>query len=156
MNSPEHRANILTGAYQNVGFGVASSPNYQNNGPETIIVAEYAEPVARAAHITFTVNNPRKPLSSNTPNTSDTTELSAQPVSRIQLLTQGKAIWSALALSAISGAALVLIIIKYGIRFKRAAVASEAFIVLHPFLDILLVFIITVGYVFTRSAGFIR
>jgi len=45
MNSPEHRANILNTTYQEVGFGIASSPNYQGTGPETIVVAMYAEPV---------------------------------------------------------------------------------------------------------------
>lgn len=45
MNSPEHRANILNTAYEEVGFGIASSANYQGSGPETIIVAMYAEPV---------------------------------------------------------------------------------------------------------------
>jgi len=44
MNSPEHRANILNAAYKEVGFGIANSPNYQNSGPETIVVAMYATP----------------------------------------------------------------------------------------------------------------
>src|SRR5206468_12650742 len=53
MNSAEHRANILETSYQNVGFGVAQSPNYQGQGAETIVVAEYGQPVPAAANITF-------------------------------------------------------------------------------------------------------
>ncbi|MFZ1249307.1 MAG: CAP domain-containing protein [Candidatus Saccharimonadales bacterium] len=49
MNSPGHRANILNTTFQEVGFGVANSPNYQNGGPETIVVAMYAQPTVVAA-----------------------------------------------------------------------------------------------------------
>ena len=46
MNSPEHRANVLNTGYQEVGFGVANSANYQGNGPETVVVAMYASPTS--------------------------------------------------------------------------------------------------------------
>lgn len=49
MNSPEHRANILNTTFQQVGFGVANAANYQGTGPETVVVAMYAEPVVAAA-----------------------------------------------------------------------------------------------------------
>lgn len=49
MNSPGHRANILNASYQEVGFGIANSPNFVGTGPETIVVAEYAQPVATTA-----------------------------------------------------------------------------------------------------------
>ena len=49
MNSPGHRANILNSAYSEVGFGMANSPNYQQNGQQTIVVAMYARPVVAAA-----------------------------------------------------------------------------------------------------------
>ncbi len=150
MNSPEHRANILTPDYQNVGFGVASSPNYQNKGPETVIVAEYAEPASNGNSISFTVANPTV---KNTP--LKPTEISAQPVSRIQLLSDGSTMASII-VAAITGAALMFILIKYSIRFKRAVHISEAFIIQHPVLDTVAVFVITLGYVLTRSSGFIR
>ena len=44
MNSPEHRANILNTTYKDVGFGIVNAPNYQGTGPETIVVAMYADP----------------------------------------------------------------------------------------------------------------
>jgi hypothetical protein len=51
MNSPEHRANILDTSFQDVGFGFANSPNYQDTGEETIIVAMYAKPQVAAAPV---------------------------------------------------------------------------------------------------------
>lgn len=50
MNSPGHKANIMNTSYQEVGFGIANSANYQGTGPETIVVAMYGHPqVASAA-----------------------------------------------------------------------------------------------------------
>ncbi len=45
MNSPGHRANILNSSFSEVGFGVANSPNYVGNGPQTVVVAMYALPI---------------------------------------------------------------------------------------------------------------
>ncbi len=148
MNSPEHRANILNAQYQNVGFGIASSPNFQGKGPVTVVVAEYAEPVGSVANITFTVPD-------HAPQTTST-ELSAKPVARIQLLTGGRATWSALALSAIAGAALTLFLIRHGFRLRRLITQGEMFVVHHPLLDITFVFIFTAGFVLTRASGIIR
>jgi uncharacterized protein YkwD len=44
MNSAGHRANILNGSFQEVGFGVVNAPSYQGSGPQTIVVAMYAQP----------------------------------------------------------------------------------------------------------------
>ncbi len=49
MNSPGHRANILTSGYQDVGFGVANAAAYQNQGEETIVVALYGTQVQTIA-----------------------------------------------------------------------------------------------------------
>ena len=44
MNSPGHRANILNASFVDVGFGIIDIPNYQNTGPQTLVVAMYAAP----------------------------------------------------------------------------------------------------------------
>jgi uncharacterized protein YkwD len=44
MNSPAHRANILKADYQEVGFGIANSPNFNGSGEETVVVAMYGKP----------------------------------------------------------------------------------------------------------------
>lgn len=155
MNSPEHRANILSADYQNVGFGVASSPNYQGKGPEIIVVAEYGQPVATAANISFTVpetaaNKPVRHVRGGA------TELSAKPVSRIDVLTGGSLSWATMAVSAIAGAAFAMFITRHGFRIQRTLVKGEAFIVHHPKFDIAIVVIFTAGIVLTRTSGIIR
>ena len=49
MNSPTHRANMLDGAFIEVGFGFANSANYNDSGPETVVVAMYGKPQTLAA-----------------------------------------------------------------------------------------------------------
>ncbi len=44
MDSPTHRANILTAEYKDVGFGIANGANFQG-GENTVIVALYGNPV---------------------------------------------------------------------------------------------------------------
>ncbi|HUY85463.1 MAG TPA: CAP domain-containing protein [Candidatus Dormibacteraeota bacterium] len=143
MNSPKHRANILDTNYRNVGFGVASSPNYQGRGPETVIVAEYGQPVGTPASVA--------------PNAQSAVVegASAQPVSRIQLLTGGQAAWSALAVSALAGAAFALFIVRNGLRLRRLVLEGESFVAHHPLLDIAIVFVFTAGFVMTRVGGII-
>lgn len=155
MNSTEHRANILNGNYQNVGFGVASSPNYQGQGPATIVVAEYAQPLPAVANITFTVPK----TADNTPVGTVrgvNTELAAQHVSRLQILTGGQAAWATVVASALTGAALALFITRHSLRLHKALVRGEVFVAHHPMLDIIIVLIFTSGSVLTRSSGMIR
>lgn len=49
MNSASHKANMLDGTYQEVGFGFANASNYQSSGPQTIVVAMYGTPQVAAA-----------------------------------------------------------------------------------------------------------
>jgi hypothetical protein len=150
MNSQEHRANILNDAYSEVGFGVAVSQNYQGHGPQTIVVAEYAEPAEAAAHITFQVDN--QPVQA----VKSAQEIAAQPVSRVQVLTNGQAVWSLAAVSAITGVAATLFILRHGFRLKRWLNQGEAFVVQHPYVDVAIVFVVTVGYLLTRTSGIIK
>ncbi len=143
MNSAEHRANILDSGYQDVGFGVAESPNYQGHGPQVIVVAEYAQPVGATAIADHHVQNTQ-------------TELAAQPVSRIQLLSGGQAAWAQLAAAALAGAALALMIMRHGLRFKRLVFQGEAYLVHHPMLDLVFTIIFVAGFVLTRTSGLIR
>ncbi len=49
MNSPPHKANLLSASFTEVGFGIANSPNYVGNGPQTVVVAMYGKPQVLAA-----------------------------------------------------------------------------------------------------------
>lgn len=142
MNSQEHRDNILNASYREVGFGVASAPNYQGQGPQTVLVAEYGQPGGAAA-------SPSEVQGAATPGAT------SQPVSRIQVLTGGQATWSALVISALAGAALALFIVRHGLRLHRVLVRGETFIARHAVLDIAIVFVFTAGFVLTRGSGII-
>jgi uncharacterized protein YkwD len=155
MNSPEHRANMLDPAYVDVGFGVASSANYQGKGPEVIVVALYAKPVPAAANITFNVpatasNTTAKPLAGNT------LDPSAKLVSRIQLLTNGHASWSLAAVSFLSGIAATVYVIRHGLRLRKLMRQGEHFVSMHIGLDIIIVLTAVAGFILTRTSGVIR
>lgn len=150
MNSKEHRANILNASYTEVGFGVASSPDFLGTGQQTVVVAEYAQPVSSVANISFDVKNPNpqvKPAS---------TELAAKPVSRIQVLSGGNASWSMLAVSAIFGAALALFVIRHSLQIHRAVSKGEEFVAHHPKFDIAIAVVAVLGFLLTRTSGLIH
>jgi hypothetical protein len=153
MNSPEHRANLLNGNYEDVGFGIASSPNYLGKGPAEVVVAEYAQPSGAVSNITFSVNNPASTTSSGV---KGATELSSKKVSRIQLLTDGKASWSMAAASAVLGAAVMWLLVRNGLRIHRLASKGEEILVHHPWVDVAVVFAAMAGYVLTRTGGLIH
>lgn len=142
MSSPQHRSNLLNAAYQHVGFGVAQSQNYQGLGPETIVVAEYGQPAGSVLGTEAT------PPAAN--------DLPAKNVARIDVLTKGQATWSALAIGVITGAALMLFIIRHGFHIKRLLSNGEAFVVHHPYIDIAVVAVLTIGYLLTRPGGIIQ
>lgn len=147
MNSPEHRANILDASYQNVGFGIASSPNYLGQGPQTVIVAEYAEPegISIGARVPATPENTPKPQT-NAP-------INSSPVSRIQDLT-GVA-WTSAAVLFFTLSAAVLFVLRHGNRFRKLVIEGETFVMHHAFLDIAFVLVATIGILLTRTSGFI-
>jgi uncharacterized protein YkwD len=143
MNSPAHRANLLNNKYQDVGFGVAQSANYQGEGPTTIVVAEYGTP----AGVTLGASQSAVATGGGA--------APAQSVSRIQLLT-GQPIWITAAVSALAGAAAALFIVRHGVRFKRLALEGEHFITNRPLLDIGLVFVGTLAVIFVQASGTIH
>lgn len=154
MNSREHRANILNADYQNVGFGVASSPNYQGQGSQTIVVAEYGLPTAAAANISFQVPEPRSVEGANSKLVAK--DISTKPVARIQTLTGSRALWSLLVVSAVAGAAFMYLLLKHGLKLKKYIQEGEAYVHHHPMVDIAAVLLITVAIVLTRTDGFIK
>lgn len=155
MNSAEHKTNILNSSYRQVGFGTASSLDYQHKGPQTVVVAEYASPVTAAANITFSVDNPRvatgAPASKIVP-----TEIQSRKVSRIQIITDGHASWSLFAVTVIASSALIVFVLRHGFYLRRAFSRGELFVVRHPALDIVIVLIVMAGFILSRTSGFIH
>lgn len=140
MNSIDHRANILDADYQDVGFATASSPDYQGNGPETVIVAEYAEPVGMINQDTGTYTSAPVLLGTT-----------AQPVSRLQLVNSDQ--WVELAMAAIAGAAIALFFVRHALAWRRVLVRGEQFVLSHPLLDVVLMAAVVMVFVYAHTAG---
>lgn len=200
LNSPEHKANMLNSNYADVGFGVANAASYQNEGPQTIVVAMYGRQVAAAPKpapapapaptVTNTVpapqttqNTPAQPTPSaddaqedkkdtkpapvasptnNTPDnpgpsaTANNDTASEEKVSRIQLVSQGAAPWSAFAMSTLGVACIIIFLFRHSLAWRRVIVRGERFLIKSHLLDIILVGIGILGFILTRSAGTIH
>ncbi|MGI0135085.1 MAG: CAP domain-containing protein, partial [Candidatus Micrarchaeaceae archaeon] len=145
MASTEHRDNILDKKYQNVGFGIANSPNYQGHGPATVVVAEYGQPLAPVA---TTASTPLAPTATvNAP--------ASQPVARVQLLS-GNFSYSVLLVVIIAGLAAIVFILRHGLAFRKLLVEGEEFVIHHGYLDIAAVAIAVAGILLTRTVGVIH
>lgn len=140
MNSPEHRANMLDSNFEEVGFGIAESPDYIGHGPELIVVAEYGEPLIAVPG-----------QSDNTPRTVATPQL--QNVSRLSLIAGNNASWSELLISVLIGAAGATLIIRHGLYLRRLAAEGEEFVISHPYFDITVVCLCTAGVLLLRTTG---
>jgi uncharacterized protein YkwD len=140
MNSAEHRANLLDNQYQNVGFGIATTQNYQGRGPQTVVVALYGEPKTSEA----AVLGAQQALPSS------------QHIARIQLMTNGIAPWSIALMSFIAGGCVVFFIVRHGLLMRRAFARSEAFIIHHPMLDVAVLSLGVVSFVLAQTSGFIH
>jgi hypothetical protein len=182
MNSPGHKANIMNTGYTEVGFGIADTASYQGTGEQTIVVAMYGSPqvlaAAPAAPAPVAPTPKPEPIPSpaaeptpapqeevnttpvaaeeDTPKTVATAPVVPQKVARIQLLSGATPSWSTFAVSAIATIAFAIFILRHGLLLRRVLVKSEAFIHKHPFLDITLVAIATIGVVLAQSDGIIR
>lgn len=137
MHSPEHRANILDSAYQNVGFGVATSTNYLGTGPETVVVAMYGQPAGQTASLPAL----------NAPGAGD--------VDRLQLVSN-TAPATVTVLAVIGSCALVAVLLRHGLAWRRLLVRGEYFVVSHPGFDIALVAVATLILLLNHSVGFIH
>ena len=142
MHSPEHRANILDSSFQNVGFGIAYSPDYQNQGPQTLVVAMYGQPAVASAVNPFT-------------NSASIVAPPSQRLSWAQILIGNDSSWIAISVALISAALLIYLLYSHGRRWKRLVAHGEDFIVHHPLIDLALMSLIMFGFVISSTAGYI-
>lgn len=156
MNSPGHRANILNASYQNVGFGVVTSPNYQGRGEQTIVVAEYGKPSTSVANIRFTVPGTEAPTATTPAVVAGDREPESRLVSRLQLLNQGQPTWTTFAVTLIATSAVLVFMIRHGFYLRRLLVKGEVFVAHHPVFDFFIITLATVGFVLTRTGGIIK
>lgn len=144
MNSASHKANIL-GDYEDIGFGIASSANYQG-GSNTIVVAHYGK--ARAAEALATQVTPE----SGTLSSTAAADTANESTTVFQLLQQGQATTIALVgigLVAIAAAGFGL---AHRAFMKHALREGKQFVAHHPLVDAVAV-CTTLGIILTTSVG---
>ena len=148
MSSSGHRSSILNTNYQQVGFGIAHSNNYQNKGPETVIVAIYATPAGQTLPQATSNNNSYDNMSSLEP--------ASQPISRVVGLVNISPLISTLLIGVVVGASIAVLVIRHGLIIKKWVLKGEALVVNHPYIDFSLVVIIVLGAVLSQTIGYIR
>lgn len=178
MNSPGHRANIMNTTFTEVGFGIANVENYQDTGPQTIVVAMYGAPQVASATAAAPAAKPKAAAPAPTPATEqpapatpaetlvpevvvandllDEIAPDSQKIARIQLLSDAIAPWTIFAITTLAIGAMVIVFLRHSLTWHRALVRGERFILHHKFLDITLVLVGVVGFILTRSAGSIH
>jgi hypothetical protein len=153
MNSPAHRENLLDPSYQEVGFGVANSQDFQGNGPETIVVALYGKP-----------GTPQVLGASSSGASDDQAFSTSNPfgreanmsVSKVQTITAGETPWVTLMVGVVGGLALSYVFIKNGVGIHRKIRKGERFVIKHPVFDITVVVFVAVCALLCQSVGLIR
>lgn len=138
MQSPDHRANVLSDNFSQVGFGVAQSADYLGEGPKTIIVAMYALPTSAGSSI---------PLTTVAPD-------GAAPVSRVQTLVGSQI--SAFIVGVVGTLAVLAVLFRHGFAWRRLLNRGEMFVIEHPVLDVVLVSVVVLAVLLNQTAGFIR
>lgn len=154
MNSPSHKANLLDDSFTEVGFGYANANNYQGKGEVTIVVAMYGTPLYGTVSAQDTpVETPtaQLPVTSNSPVIAG----SPRPVTRVDMLTNGRLPWLTFAVGMISGLAMAVLILKHGLALRKLVLQGEAFFLHHPLLDAVLIALIVAGLFLGQTTGFI-
>lgn len=142
MNSPTHKANVL-GDYTDIGFGIASSPNYEG-GENTVVVAHYGKPRSTATTATA--------QSSGTLSAASTTSVNDSSTNVLGLLKQGET--PAVAAVSIGLVAIVAggFALTHRAFMKHAFKEGKKFAVHHPLIDITLV-TAALGIILTTTVG---
>lgn len=151
LNSPDHRANVLSTNYDDVGFGIARSNNFQGQGPQTVIVAMYASPSGEALSTNThgsTSNSAYTNLSVVQPN--------QQTVARVDTLTSNYPLLAVFITGLVGGAVACFLIIRHAVKIKRWLVKGEAVVIEHPLIDLALVIVVIACALLNQTTGFIR
>lgn len=182
MNSPSHKANLLSGSFTEVGFGIANSENFTGTGQQTIVVAMYGAPQAAPVAAAKPAPKPQAPVAQPATKPAATVdpmslppapvekevistplEESEQPIvaapatiNRVQLFGNGGALWSAsLVVLAVLSIGLLWLVHK-GFHLKRYVLAGEHFVAKHIHLDMTVLAIVYLGFVLLSSSGFVK
>ncbi len=150
MNSPSHRANLLNGDLSEVGFGIMNVESYQNNGPQTIVVAMYGTPSGAGA-----VLMPNTPVAQS-PAVQTAAVPEQKKITVAQSVTNGYAPWINLLTGALLGGTIMYLLSKHAWNLRRAIHRSERFILHHPLLDITLLALLALTTLLSQTTGIIH
>lgn len=175
MNSPTHKANLMDKDYTEVGFGYANAPDFQQDGPETVVVAMYGRPQVKAAvtsqptvkpkpkqvaeQVNSNASSPEpKSVASPTPVTTAAAliEPPTRQIALIETLTGGQFPWALLALGLLAGGTISVMLVRHSLKLRHLLRNSEKFILHHPIIDTGLILIVLVSIILSRGVGFIR
>ncbi len=151
MNSQKHRDNLLDADLREVGFGIVNAPSFQNEGPQTIVVALYGTPPETAA-----IAPPGNIQSPPAPTPQILAAPSQQKISLAQSLTGGIMPWINLVIGILIGTIIVYLVMSHGLRLRRALRRSERFILHHPLFDITLVAFAGLMVLLSQTTGIIH
>lgn len=136
LQSPAHRANLLSRHFSEVGFGIIDSSNFDNRGPSTIVVAIYASP---------------QPISATTNTDPNYTLGSHMTINKAQLLAGSG--WVSYLIGFGIGAAIAYLGIAHGKQIRKSWRKGERFIINHPLLDSVVIALVAAGIFMLRAAG---
>lgn len=140
INSAEHRHNMLDNDFTEVGFGVASSPDFNGSGAANVVVAMYAKP------------NTSKPagaadISPNTPLVLG----NSKKITLVESLTQAS--WLVYVIGALIGASATYLLLTHSLTLKKSYKKSERFFIKHPLLDSVIIAGAGIGVILLKSVG---
>lgn len=119
-----------------------------------------AQPAEQATPAPTTTETPKKATQQTaatpTPAQPEPKVISAKPVSRIDVLTNGNAQWAALALSTLATVGAISVLLRHARIWRRYLVKGEEFFIKHPLLDTVFVAVGVLGFILTRTTGFIQ
>jgi Cysteine-rich secretory protein family len=154
MNSPEHRANILNPDYSQVGFGIAVSGNYLHSGPQIIVVAMYGDPLTKSGLNVIPGHSNNQSAVLGDFASTQSQSVTGQRVSRVQIITGFNRSFIVVMVLLVSAG--VVIVYRHTLMWRRVIVNGEKFVANHFLLDLAVVSIFVLGFLLTRTAGFIH
>lgn len=141
MTSTTHRKNLLDVDYQEVGFGMANSKNFNQTGPATVIVAMYAKPADQAGLLGGSTEN------------SDTLG-SSQSVSNAGVIMRSA--WATFSVSVLAIGLTIYLAVTHTKTLKRLVKKGEKLAIRHPLLDSAVISMLAISILLLRSAGAIH
>lgn len=141
MNSPTHKAIMLDGTFEEVGFGVENAPDFLGKGENTIIVALYAKPA----------------LEQNQSTESATTKVGTPSnTSFAEAFTDKYGALLNFVLGLLIGISAMYLFVKHGYGLHRMLIKGEKFVLKHPAFDLIVLALIMFCLFMMRNAGYIH